>query len=126
MYILSRSMTEERSDAPEHSAEIAVFLVEDSKSIQSALTELIESIDGYAVVGMAATETAATEWLWANEGKWDIALVDLLIENGSGFNLLPRMRRECPNCPVVIVSEYVTDVIGKRLVDLGADAVFKK
>ena len=106
--------------------DIAVFMVEDSRSVSSALTELVESIDGFVVVGVAASETQATEWLWANQGKWEMAFVDLLIENGSGFTLVPRMKRECPACSVVVVSEYVTDVIGKSCLHLGADAVFRK
>ena len=107
-------------------AEIAVFMVEDSRSVTSALTDLIEEIGGYAVVGVAKTETAATEWLWANAGKWNIATVDLLIENGSGFNLLPRIRKEGPGCTLIVVSEYITEVIGNHCRALGADAVFRK
>ncbi|HEY0823028.1 MAG TPA: hypothetical protein VGD76_04510, partial [Ramlibacter sp.] len=64
-----------------------VFLIEDSAPMRHALEDLFATIPGIEVVGVAATEMAAVEWLHANEGRWALAVVDLLLDGGSGFHL---------------------------------------
>jgi DNA-binding NarL/FixJ family response regulator len=100
-------------------------LVEDSRPTQELLRDLLDSVGGFDVVGMAATETAATEWLQQHPGQWDLAICDLLLAEGSGFTLLSRCHRE-PGGAVLVFSDFVTPVVRKRCIHLGADGVISK
>ena len=104
---------------------VRVFLVEDQKPMQELLRDLLESVGGFEVAGMADNETSATDWLLRHRGGWDVAIVDLLLAEGSGFNLLSRCNKE-PGGAVVVFSDFVTPVVRKRCVHLGADGVISK
>jgi DNA-binding NarL/FixJ family response regulator len=103
---------------------VRVLIVEDAKPMQELLRDLLESVGGFEVVGMASNETAATEWLLKNRGGWDLAIVDLLLAEGSGFTLITRCNRE-PGA-VLVFSDFITPVVRQRCVRLGADGVISK
>ena len=86
---------------------VRVFLVEDTRPMQQLIRDLLESIGGYELVGAAAGETPATDWLLQNRGRWDLAIVDLLLAEGfagrrgvaaargrGGFRLVVQPRRD--------------------------------
>lgn len=104
---------------------VRVFLVEDMKPTQELVRDLLDCVGGFEVVGVAASETVATEWLHRNRGGWDLAIVDLLLAEGSGFTLLSRCNKE-PGGAVVVFSDFVTPVVRQRCIQLGADGVISK
>lgn len=104
---------------------VRVFLVEDQKPMQELLRDLLDSVGGFEVVGIADNETSATDWLLRHRGGWDLAVLDLLLAEGSGFNLLSRCNTE-PGGAVVVFSDFVTPVVRQRCVRLGADGVISK
>jgi DNA-binding NarL/FixJ family response regulator len=104
---------------------VRVFLVEDQKPMQELIRDLLDSIGGFEVVGVAADETAATDWLLRHRGGWDLAIVDLLLAEGSGFTLITRCNQE-PSGAVLVFSDFVTPVVRQRCMRLGADGVISK
>jgi DNA-binding NarL/FixJ family response regulator len=104
---------------------VRVFLVEDQKPMQELLRDLLDSVGGFEVVGIAPSETAATDWLLRHRGGWDLAILDLMLAEGSGFTLLSRCNKE-PSGAVVIFSDFVTPVVRQRCIELGADGVISK
>ena len=104
---------------------VRVFLVEDQKPMQLLLTDLLESVGGFEIVGVAASETAATDWLLRHHGGWDLAIVDLLLGEGSGFTLIGRCNRE-PAGSVLVFSDFVSPAVRQRCIRLGADGVISK
>lgn len=104
---------------------VRVLIVEDSKPMQELVGDLLESVGGFEVVGMASNETAATEWLLRHRGGWDLAVVDLLLAEGSGFTLITRCNKE-PGGAVLVFSDFVTPVVRQRCIRLGADGVISK
>lgn len=104
---------------------VRVLIVEDSRPMQALVSDLLESVGGFEVVGVAANETSATEWLLRHRGGWDLAIVDLLLAEGSGFTLLTRCNKE-PGGAVVVFSDFVTPVVRQRCIRLGADGVISK
>ena len=105
---------------------VAVFMVEDSPLVRSALEDLFEISGGFEVVGSASSEMRATQWLLEHPGAWDLATVDLMLEEGSGFNLVRRSKLQPGAGTVVVLSDYVTPAVAERCIALGADAVFMK
>jgi DNA-binding NarL/FixJ family response regulator len=105
---------------------IRLLLVEDSHRVQSALLELLEVIGGYELAGRLEGETEATDWIHHHRGQWDLAIVDLILADGSGFNLMKRLKREHPGGRIVVFSEYASQVLKERCISFGAEAVFLK
>jgi DNA-binding NarL/FixJ family response regulator len=104
---------------------VRVFLVEDQKPMLELLRDLLDSMGGFDVVGHASSETGATDWLIRNQGGWDLAIVDLLLAEGSGFTLLSRCNKDTSGA-VVVFSDFVTPVVRRRCIQLGADGVISK
>lgn len=103
---------------------VRVFLIEDSSRSLELIQEILARLGGFRVVGIAANETAATEWLLKHRGDWDLAIIDLLLQEGTGFTLLSRCRRE-PGT-VLVFSDFVSPAVEERCRALGADAVLSK
>src|SRR3954447_26095931 len=105
---------------------LRVFIVEDSRPAREALSALLDSMGGFRVVGAVGTETDATEWLSEHHRNWDVAILDLMIDGGSGFNLIRRAKQFPAAGKTVVFSAYATPVVAQRCIDVGADAAFGK
>lgn len=104
---------------------IHALLVEDSKVIRDNLIPTLEALTTARVEGVAETEAEAIAWLESHDG-WDIAVIDLFLREGSGLNVVERCQGRAPTQQVIIFSNYATDEIRRRALELGADAVFDK
>ena len=93
--------------------------------MQALLADLLDSVGGFELVGVADSETSATDWLYRHQGGWDLAILDLLLGEGSGFTLLSRCNK-APGGAVLVFSDFVTPVVRKRCLHLGADGVISK
>jgi len=105
---------------------VNTLVVEGSRSMQSALQQLFSTLGGFNIIAMTASETEATDLLREHQGRWQLMTLDLLITEGSGFNLIYRAKSMWRAGQVVVLSDYATPVIEKKCRDLGADAVFTK
>lgn len=105
---------------------VRVFLVEDLKSTQRLFDDLFSALGGFSVVGTVATEAEAYLWLEENPNGWDLAVIDLVLEQGTGMGVVSR----AVSCPmagkVVVLSSYASPGVRKHCLHLGADAVFDK
>jgi DNA-binding NarL/FixJ family response regulator len=107
---------------------VRVFLVEDMKQVQAALADLLSGLGDFRLVGVTGTEAEARLWLTEHPGAWDLTVVDLVLEQGSGMTVISRAR-EAANLyggTVVVFSDYASDGIRDHCLRLGADAVFLK
>ncbi|MEJ8840626.1 response regulator [Ramlibacter sp. AN1133] len=104
---------------------VRVFLVEDQKPMQVLMADLLHSVGGFELVGTASSETGATDWLYRHPGGWDLAIVDLLLGEGSGFTLIVRCNKE-PAGSVLVFSDFVSPAVRQRCIRLGADGVISK
>lgn len=104
---------------------LSAFLIEDDPKIRENLGILLADVLNATVVGMAETSDDALAWLAVHDGHWDLAVLDLFLKEGTGFNVLARMapahRRNC-----VVLTNSATPANIARCIGLGADAVFDK
>jgi DNA-binding NarL/FixJ family response regulator len=104
-----------------------VFLVEDLRSMQTLLSDLFASIGGFEIVGVSTTEAEARLWLDEHPGAWELAIVDLVLAQGSGMSVVSHARRTAPaGAKVAVFSGYASPGIRAHCQALGADAVFEK
>lgn len=106
--------------------EVRVFLVEDLVRMRTLLDDLFASLGGIRVVAVATTEAEARLWLDENHGEWDVAVLDLVLEQGVGMNLIGHGKQSGPGGRVVVFSSFVSPGVRRHCLELGADAVIDK
>lgn len=106
--------------------EVRIFLVEDLPGMRSLLEGLFATLGGLRVVGVAGTEAEAKLWLDDHVAGWDVAVVDLVLDQGSGLGLVAHCKNTTPAGKVAVFSSYASPGVVKRCLELGADAVFEK
>jgi DNA-binding NarL/FixJ family response regulator len=105
---------------------IRVFLVEDVKQMQGVISDLLNVVGAFEIVARRATEAEANLWLDEHPDAWDLVLVDLILEQGTGMGVIPRAKKVAPHVPVIVLSDYATPGVREHCIRLGADAVFQK
>src|SRR4051812_20824247 len=103
-----------------------VLLVEDNSKLIAQFKLLVSAIGGARVVHVSKTDADAIAWLERHPGGWDLALVDIFLASGHGFNVLKRCQKVEPAQRIVIVSNYAKDGIRERALSSGADRFFDK
>ena len=110
----------------EMGVELRVFLVEDLQRMRGLLADLFSSMGGLQVVGSTSTEAEARLWLEEHRGEWDVVVIDLVLEQGSGMEVIRACRLAADGGRIVVFSSYATPGVRQHCLDLGADAVFDK
>lgn len=122
----SPTRMEARIEYKEDVVEVKVFLVEDLARMRGLLDDLFASLGGIRVVAVSTTEAEARLWLDENHGEWDVAVLDLVLEQGGGMNLIRHCKRVPLGGRVVVFSSFATPGVRRHCLELGADAVFDK
>lgn len=105
---------------------LQTFLVEDSPVIRENLIATLEEMAPVSVIGSAADESAAREWLDSHRDQCDLVIIDIFLRQGSGLGLLQSLGLQPNRCKRVVLSNFATPDIRRRCLDLGADGVFDK
>lgn len=105
---------------------LKTYLVEDNPTIRENLIATLEELASVDAVGTSDNENDGKEWLLKNPQKWDLAILDLFLKQGSGLGVLAACRDRKPTQKVVVLSNYATADIRQRCAQLGVDAVFDK
>jgi len=105
---------------------LAAYLVEDNARLRENLIGALEELAPVHVVGTAADESVAAQWLRAEGDPVDLVIVDIFLRSGSGLGVVATARRRRPGATIVVLSNYATDEMRVRSLALGADRVFDK
>ena len=108
-----------------NAVELRTYIVEDNGTIRENLIAALEELASVKAMGWADSESEAKRWLSQHEGRWDLAIVDLFLKQGSGLGVLEACRSRAAG-RVVVLSNYATPDMRLRCTQLGADAVFDK
>ncbi len=105
---------------------VRLLLVEDLPQMQAVVADLLATVGEFNLVKVVATEAEANLWLDENQDQWDLAVIDLILEQGTGLGVVARSKARLPTARVVVFSDYATEGIRKHCIKLGADAAFQK
>ena len=105
---------------------LRTFIVDDSMLIQGALTTALEDMAPVTVVGHAAEEAAAADWLAAHAGDCDLIVLDIWLRTGNGLGLLEREVFRAFQGKCVVFTNHASPELEKSCRMLGADALFSK
>ena len=103
-----------------------VYVVEDNVIVLESLIGALEELAPVHVVGTAADESVAVEWLAAGGEHCDLVIIDIFLRSGSGLGVIAAARRRRPEAALVVLSNYATDEMHARCLASGADRVFDK
>jgi CheY-like chemotaxis protein len=122
---LSRDRIANREPLQKTPPEISVLIVEDDPD-QAALADMRVSMGGYAV-RIAASQTALRQEFYAGRIP-DIVLLDVMLPDGDGFEILAAMRRHprLSLLPVVMLTVVTGQENVRRGLELGADGYITK
>ena len=81
---------------------LSVVIAEDDSKISEIQTRFIEKIDGFEVVGIANTIAESEEMI--DVFQPDLVLLDVYFPDGSGVDLLWKIRRLYKNTDVIFIT----------------------
>ncbi|HSQ71675.1 MAG TPA: response regulator [Rubrivivax sp.] len=105
---------------------LQTYIVEDSPVIREDLIAALEELGPVRVVGTAADESTAVQWLGRPGQTVDLVIVDLFLQGGSGLGVLRAVQTMPQRHRMVVLSNYATPDMRRRCLELGADQVFDK
>ena len=108
---------------------LKVMLVEDHAAFRQALVFVLKSEQGLEVVAQAGSLAEARKALGDGGGlggRLDVALIDLLLPDGEGTELVGELRRANPSIKVIVLSADLWPWRIDELRRAGVDAVLDK
>ncbi|MSO65200.1 MAG: nitrogen regulation protein NR(I) [Alphaproteobacteria bacterium] len=97
-------------------ADATILVADDDRSIRTVVSEAL----GRAGYNVRTTSNAATLWNWIVEGEGDLVITDVVMPDGDGLELLPRIKKTRPDLPVVVMSARNTIATVVRATQNGA------
>ncbi|KPQ14953.1 MAG: two-component system, NtrC family, nitrogen regulation response regulator GlnG [Rhodobacteraceae bacterium HLUCCA09] len=81
-----------------------VLVADDDRTIRTVLTQALTR----AGCKVHATSSLVTLMRWVEEGKGDLVISDVVMPDGNGLEMLPRIGSERPGMPVIVISAQNT------------------
>ena len=98
-------------------AKPVILVIEDDSAIRRGVTDAL-SFSGYEVLWAADATSGLKKAL---EATYQLLLLDLVLPNGSGFEILEALRKQRPGQPVIVLSAKGEENDRVRGLRLGAD-----
>lgn len=107
-------------------AKLRVIIVEDSAIIRARLAESLGEMPNVEIVGQVETEADALALL--KQSRWDAAVLDLQLKQGTGLGVLKSLAHGArpANTKIIVFTNYAFPQYRDRSLSLGADYFFDK
>ena len=103
-----------------------VFLLEDHSWFRKALADLLEREPDLQVVGEAGSLSEARDNVMDKTEEIDLALIDLLLPDGIGTELIGDLRKINPEVPVLVLTVAGGGDLYAWVRSMGADEMISK
>lgn len=100
------------------SSTMRVFIVDDSVPVRQRIAQLLDAIEGVAVVGEAETPAQAIEGIFNFHP--DVVLLDIHLIAGSGLDVLQKVHPQSPGIVFVVLTNHPSPQYRKAYLDAGA------
>ncbi len=81
-----------------------VLVADDDRTIRTVLTQALTR----AGCKVHATSSLTTLMRWVGEGKGDVVISDVVMPDGNGLEMLPKISEDRPGLPVIVISAQNT------------------
>jgi two-component system nitrogen regulation response regulator GlnG len=93
-----------------------ILVADDDSSIRLVLSQAFSRL-GYQV---RATGNATTLLKWVSDGEGDLVVTDVVMPDENVFDVLPRIRKQRPKLPVIVMSAQNTLLTAVNAAEIGA------
>jgi len=93
-----------------------ILIADDDASIRLVLSQAFTRL-GYQV---RATGNAATLLKWCSDGEGDLVVTDVVMPDENVFDVLPRIRKDRPKLPIIVMSAQNNLITAVNAADAGA------
>ncbi|MBK1635049.1 response regulator [Rhodovulum adriaticum] len=81
-----------------------ILVADDDRTIRTVLTQALTR----AGCKVHATSSLTTLMRWVGEGKGDLVISDVVMPDGNGLEMLPKIAQDRPGLPVIVISAQNT------------------
>ncbi|MEO0936730.1 MAG: response regulator [Pseudomonadota bacterium] len=81
-----------------------ILVADDDRTIRTVLTQALTR----AGCKVHATSSLTTLMRWVGEGKGDVVISDVMMPDGNGLEMLPKISEDRPGLPVIVISAQNT------------------
>ncbi|MGB1179262.1 MAG: response regulator, partial [Lentibacter algarum] len=81
-----------------------VLVADDDRTIRTVLTQALTR----AGCKVQATSSLTTLMRWVGEGLGDVVITDVMMPDGNGLEMLPKIAADRPDLPVIVISAQNT------------------
>ena len=93
-----------------------VLVADDDRTIRTVLTQALTR----AGCKVHATSSLTTLMRWVTEGRGDAVISDVVMPDGNGLEMLPKIAQERPGLPVIVISAQNTIMTAIRATEAEA------
>jgi two-component system, NarL family, invasion response regulator UvrY len=101
-----------------------ILIADDHPIFRAGVKEILGKEKDVESIGEADTGHKVLEL--ARKQRWDVVLLDLTMPGKDGLQVLPELRRERPELPVLVLSAHPEDQLALRLLKSGAAGYLTK
>jgi DNA-binding NarL/FixJ family response regulator len=112
------------ADVATRSAALRIMLVDDHPIVRRGLRDLLADAFTGAIISEVGSGREAIAALHSN--PWNVIVLDLSLPDGSGLDVLKRVRELRPRLPVLILSVHAADHFAPRAIAAGASGYLTK
>lgn len=105
---------------------ISVMIVEDHQLVRQGMSMLINTQDDMNVVHECASVSHAKQFLQAGNNHVDVAIIDISLDDVSGFELIKWMRIYHQTIPTLAISMHDELLYAERTIKTGAKGYIMK
>lgn len=92
-----------------------ILVADDDSSVRLVISQTLAQ-EGYHV---RSTNTASTLWKWIEAGEGDLLITDVYMPDESIFDIMPQIRQERPELPIIVISGQSTVLTATMASDHG-------
>jgi len=108
----------------ETSEALHMMLVDDHPIVRRGIRDILADAFPGAVVQEVGSGSEAIAL--SGHRRWDIVILDLTLPDGSGLDVLKRMRERQARVPVLVLSMHAADQFARRVIAAGASGYLTK
>jgi two-component system response regulator DevR len=103
---------------------VNIFVVEDAPEIRKRLVAMVRMIAGVNVIGEAESVNDAIHGVLG--GPVDTLLLDLQLRDGTGLDVLTRVKQARPDLRVIVLTNFATQQYRQASLSAGAEICLDK